>query len=101
MNQLINFLGIYKVGEIIYPSVLKRNLKRVDQDALDLLVKSGHLSIVKYASCPQCSHSTRFYTEEEIEKKDDEIFCEECDEVILSKYFMTAYKVLKLVKGEI
>lgn len=101
MNPLIDFLGIYKVGEIIYPSVLKRNLKQVDQDTLDLLVKSGYLSIVKYALCPQCSHFTRFCAEEEIEKRDEKVFCEECDEVISIKYFMPAYKVLKLIKGDI
>lgn len=99
MNNLMDFLEMYKVGEFIYPSVIKRNLKQVDQHTIDALIKDGYLGIVNYASCPQCSHYTHFYSNEELMAMKDCICCDNCDFELSRKDFRQAYKVIKKTDG--
>lgn len=96
-NELIRFLCMYRIGEYIYPSVLKRNMKVTQEKVdyvLDMLVQSGIAEKCFQFYCPNCGMAAGKFLKED-ENLSDEIYCDRCDEEISKSNKQYAY----IIKG--
>lgn len=80
IEKIIKFLQLFKLGDYIYPSVFKRNLKCSAEETykiLLLLEKNHFLKMVYIIECYSCDKEIARYEEF---NQIDEIYCDQCDE---------------------
>lgn len=84
LNQFIDLLGKYKIGDLLYPGVLIRKLgfsRGKVYDILDILKKDNILQINYEMYCHKCNQfeGTRYETFGQIP---NDMYCERCDEYL-------------------
>lgn len=97
LNDIIEFLLIYKKGDFIYPSVIKRKLN-LDNDnvykLLSILEREKILKMYYEAFCYRCNKSIKMY--ETFAEIDDSIICDNCEDSLhIGDNIKIVYKVVK------
>lgn len=98
VNAFVDFLGHYKAGDWIYPTVIHRKLKYDVKDiymALEILNKAGIIEQYLEIYCPSCQRYTGQYFKT-IGEVPGEIYCDNCDYEIIDplEHASVIYKVL-------
>lgn len=97
-TSVINFLGKYKHGDLIYPSAIYRNLKLDTKDIYDILeicVTSGLVERKLAIYCPNCQRlSGHIYSS--VFDIPEYITCNHCDEELEKNVenIIVIYKVI-------
>ena len=97
LQDLIDFLKIYKKGSFIYPSVLKRKFNYSDKEVyniLSILEKEKVITMFYEVICDNCNKSiqlVQYYKDLE-----DYYYCEDCENNLNALYSAKiVYKVEK------
>lgn len=92
-ERIIAFLGLFKKGEYLYPNVLIRNAKISKEKAECIfkeLIVSGIVKKMYAYNCDACGYLFQHLYEEKLEK-DEELHCENCDNIIDIKNYEIFY----------
>ena len=80
-NELVNFLSMFKNGQYIYPSAIKRKFKILDKegdDILRILEEEKYLKMYYEVFCGFCSKSIGLF--EYYSQLPKTIYCDDCEE---------------------
>lgn len=98
VDSILNYLEKSKTKEMIYPSVLQRELKidiRIIYEVLETCVQTGTVDQYMEIYCPACCHFTgqRFKHIEDVPEK---VSCPNCKEEVMYhlKHAVVIYRVL-------
>lgn len=81
LNELVSFLLMFKNGQYIYPSVIKRKFNISDMqvyDILNTLEEEKYLKMYYEVFCGFCSKKLAIY--EYYSQLEEYTFCEDCEE---------------------
>lgn len=81
LKELANFLSLFKRGQFIYPSTIKRKFKIPDKEIyniLNILEKEKILKMYYEVFCGHCSKSLKLY--EYYSQLEETTYCEDCEE---------------------
>ena len=78
-DRVISFLGLYRKGEYIYPSVVARNCKISYNDAICVMESISILKKCYLYRCENCGESYKQFFDKDLE---GDIYCENCDSKI-------------------
>lgn len=94
-DRIVNVLGMYRIGEYIYPDVIKRNLRLSDHETvyniLNRLVEENMAEKVFQYYCPVCGRPDGVFLKEDPE---DEVYCTSCDTELDKNAKRYAYKLI-------
>lgn len=93
ITKAVDFLGRYKEGEYLYPSVLLRNLKLSKGSELWItkaLVENDLVDVLHYYNCTKCGRQSDFFTKEYIHT--EQPICEECGAEMDVNNYRIVYK---------
>ena len=97
-TSIINFLGKYKHGDLIYPSAIRRSLKLDTKDIYDVLELCENSGLVERQLaiyCPNCQRfSGHFYNS--LLDIPPYITCKHCDDELVTKVenIIVIYRVI-------
>lgn len=105
-DDIIKFLSIYKKGDLLFVSCLKRKFPYMTDNAISILLGSledkGFIKKVPSYSCPACGH--KCYGQSRINQiqEYEELCCEHCDEATPydKRYLGFEYKIVMPVPKE-
>lgn len=91
-----DFWGMYRRGDIIFPSAVQRYFRITRQAAIEICEKQVHdekCVAVYFVKCPKCQKlSKRYYNREDIpDYYTCENGCEECDDIPVSNDMIVKY----------
>lgn len=91
-----DFWGMYRRGDIIFPSAVQRYFRVAKQAAIEMCEKQVHdekCVAVYFVKCPECQKlSRRYYNREDIpDYYTCENGCEECDDIPVSNDMIVKY----------
>lgn len=78
-DRIVSFLGLYREGEFIYPSVVARNCKITNDDAIIAL---SSISVLKKCYLYRCGNCGESYKQFFNDDSEEDIYCENCDSKI-------------------
>lgn len=81
LNELVHFLLMFKNGQYIYPSIIKRKFKISDKEVyniLNLLEEKKYLKMYYEVCCGFCSKSLNIY--EYYSQLEKFTYCDDCEE---------------------
>ena len=97
LQELIDFLIIYKKGSYIYPSVLKRQFNYSDKEIykiLSILEKEKIITMYYEVICDNCNKTIQFV--QYYKDLEEYYYCENCESNINTMYSVkVVYKVEK------
>lgn len=94
ITKVVDFLGRYKTGEFIYPSVLIRNLRISKSDEMwitKVLTENELAEVFRYYTCPRCGSTTNFFPKDYLHTEYP--ICENCEVQMDINDYRIAYKV--------
>ena len=80
-KELVNFLVMFKKGQFIYPSIIKRKFNISDEEIyniLNILEKEKYLKMYYEVFCGFCSKSLKIY--EYYSQLEEMTYCDDCEE---------------------
>lgn len=78
MEKLLEFIGRYKAGSIVYPSVVNRAFPQTAlSDIVSVLDSVDRFKKVYVSECPSCKRNSAFY--ESLEKIPETRICPYCE----------------------
>lgn len=94
ITKVVDFLGRYKTGEFLYPSVLTRNLrisKSGEMWITKILTENDLADVLHYYTCPRCGSTTGFFSKDYLHTEYP--ICENCEEQMDINDYRIVYKV--------